>query len=303
MAINPRLAKVLSAQYKKFIDDPHPNLLAVMDEEDMRVWYFMISGLDVPYIAGEYIFKLTACDEFPQKPPKFEFYSNTGVFIPGGPICISIGEFHADDNPGKRGSFGWRPSLGMQGFAAEVVNAMICFDESDSGIRIKNYSTEAKSEFARSSHMWNKQNLSKLFNMFDVFIRDHPEHEVVKNILRIRGTTSASTTVSAPAPASTASTTVSAPAPASTASTTVSAPVPASASAVSPAPASASQFYTSEKTKEIDDTIAMLLEGTLLDNMPDNVAGDDAYSDESLDYHGDQESENEVEFLLNQLDE
>ena len=37
----------------------------------------------------------------------------------------SVGEFHHDDAPGPDGAHGWRPALGMAGFAVQVVNGLV----------------------------------------------------------------------------------------------------------------------------------------------------------------------------------
>ena len=52
---------------------------------------------------------------------------------------------------------GWRPSLGMPGFAEQVVNGLICGVES--GIRIGNASPEEKKRYADQSKAWNAANL------------------------------------------------------------------------------------------------------------------------------------------------
>src|SRR6516164_7845329 len=92
----PRLSRILQAQYQGQLQAPHPNLLVWMDPQDIRIWYFLIVGLDAPFLGGEYIFKLTTPNEFPHKPPTFEFMTQNGVYQPGGPICVSVGEFHAE---------------------------------------------------------------------------------------------------------------------------------------------------------------------------------------------------------------
>lgn len=176
-----RLTRILMAQYKAFTEDPHPNLLAWMDPEDIRVWYFLVVGLDAPYLGGEYIFKLTAPDEFPHKPPRFEFLTQNGIFQPGGPICISVGEFHAEDKPGKDGAHGWRPSLGMKGFATQVVNGMICFDALESGIRIVNLHVSLKTLYAKMSHEQNKKLYPEVFVAFESLLEAYPEAEPALN--------------------------------------------------------------------------------------------------------------------------
>ena len=181
-----RLTKILLAQYKNFTANPHPHLLAVIDERDIRVWYFLAGGLDTPFLHGEYLFRLTAPDEFPQKPPRFEFCTENGVFQPGGPICISVGEFHAGDSPGKDGSHGWRASLGMGGFAVQVVNGLICFDGLDRGIRITSTTGAQKSALALRSRAQNRQHFPDPYALFEAVIASSPDSEPSRNMLRAR---------------------------------------------------------------------------------------------------------------------
>ena len=108
-----QIVRILNEQQKVFVAKPNPHLLLVVDETDCRIWYFMVVGLEIPFTHGEFIFRLTAPDTFPFKPPKFEFLTENGVFMPGGPICISVGELHANDAPGAEGAYGWRASLGI----------------------------------------------------------------------------------------------------------------------------------------------------------------------------------------------
>ena len=89
-ACEPRLVRILAEQYRLYVANPHPNMLAVVDESDMRVWHFLIGGLDDPYKGGEYVFTLTAPDDFPAKPPHLEFKTTNGVYAMGGAICISF---------------------------------------------------------------------------------------------------------------------------------------------------------------------------------------------------------------------
>ena len=186
MACEARLTKILMAQYKNFISDPHPNLLAIMDNNNIRIWYFLICGLGEPFLSGEYIFKLTAPIDFPQSPPKFEFCTANGVFIPGGSICISVGEFHTNDQPGKSGSYGWRSALGMKGFAIQVVNGLICNECLESGIGIKILPDLLKIELAKSSQRNNLENYAELVQQFETIIAESPNIEPVKNIIKAR---------------------------------------------------------------------------------------------------------------------
>jgi len=182
-----RRTKILVRQYEKFMKSPAPNphLLCAVDEQDVGIWYFLLGGLDIPYCYGEYIFKLTAPSDFPMSPPRFEFLTQNGVFEPGGAICISIGEFHAKDAPGKHGAHGFRATLGMSGFADQIPSALICPDQLE-GIRIKNRPDSSKRRFANRSREKNKIEFPELCSLFEDIITRFPESEPVRNITDAR---------------------------------------------------------------------------------------------------------------------
>lgn len=176
-----RLARVLQNQYKRAQDEKdYPNLIPFASESNLKEWYFLVVNLPAPFADGEYIFKLTAPDEFPHKPPGFSFCTQNGVYEPGGPICISIGEFHSDDAAGKTGAYGWRPALGMFGFAREVVNGMIDPDYLGGGIRVQNETDDLKAQYAAASSKTNARDHAELMEAFLEFEETHPEHQAVR---------------------------------------------------------------------------------------------------------------------------
>jgi ubiquitin-protein ligase len=193
-----RFAKVMGGQYRSFLKVGNTDLLAVMREEDCSVWYFLAFGLGDPdepeknpYLGGEYLFQLKAPSKppnwFPNYPPSFSFLTPSGVFVPGGPICISIGEFHADDRAGKEGSYGWRPTIGMKGFAREVVNSLVVSQEVDGrlvdpleGIRINVLPDAKKKKCAKTSRAYNRENHAEIMALFDEFAEAHPEDPGVR---------------------------------------------------------------------------------------------------------------------------
>jgi ubiquitin-protein ligase len=167
-------------QYKAACEAGHPHLLPLMDERDVRQWYFLVVNLPRPYAGGEYIFRLTAKETFPHDPPSFEFITKNGVFSPGGKVCISIGEFHANSAAGETGAYGWRPSLGMLGFAREVVNGLIDPDHLGGGIRVRNDPPAKKAKLAAASAAYNWDAHGPLMARFLRFADDHPRHKAVR---------------------------------------------------------------------------------------------------------------------------
>jgi len=180
MARVDRLNRVMAAQYRAALAADHPYLIPVMQETDVKIWHFLIVNLPAPYLKGEFIFRLEAPPTFPQKPPKFTFLTPNGVFEPGGSICISIGEFHARQAPGKEGSYGWRASLGMMGFAREVVNAFIVPNYLRGGIRVLNTSKAVRSQCAAKSSAHNGKHFAMLVNEFAALEKSHPNLAAVK---------------------------------------------------------------------------------------------------------------------------
>ena len=183
----PPVVRILSAQLRNLYSCPETFFIAVPDPKDTRIWYFLIAGLDAPYATGEYIFYLIAPDEFPQKPPRLIFLTPNGLFTPGHKVCISVGEFHANDRPGKDGAHGWRPSLGMKGFANEVVNALICSDDLGSGIGIESSSPTEKRRLAKNSRDYNRRNLTMIYDLFEDQIKENPTILPIVNLLKARG--------------------------------------------------------------------------------------------------------------------
>jgi ubiquitin-conjugating enzyme E2 J2 len=182
-----RQQKILKHQFKFAIKCDLQNLLVIIDDSDISTWYFKILNLPEPYLDGEYIFKLKADESFPKTPPIFSFLTPNGVFEPGGKICISIGEFHKKDydepdgsNPSE-GSYGWRPALGMIGFAREVINGMIVSDHLMSGVRIVKSTIAQKVDLANDSVRHNRKTYHDLNKLFDEVEIDHPD---LKSVLK-----------------------------------------------------------------------------------------------------------------------
>lgn len=134
--------------------------------DNVRTVYVLCLNLEPPYAGGEFIVKLELGDSFPQSPPRFEVLTPTGVYVPGGPICISIGEFHANQAPGSDGAYGWRPALGLRGFMNEVVNGLYCPETLGHGIRIEVLPEWGRRKLAAQSKAHNEARFPGLMASF-----------------------------------------------------------------------------------------------------------------------------------------
>jgi ubiquitin-conjugating enzyme E2 J2 len=227
------LVRILSSQLNVVNKGFASYFTAIPDPTDIRIWYVRIAGLDAPYMGGEYLFCLIAPDEFPQKPPSLKFMTDNGLFVPGHKVCISVGEFHTDDKPGKHGSHGWRPSLGMYGFSLEVVNALICHQDLGGGIGIAHKSPAEKQYLASISRKYNESHYAEITAALDAFVYSNREIAPAKSLLAGRGEAIADAPASA-APASAAPAAAPAAVPAAVPASAAPAAVPVAAPAAVP---------------------------------------------------------------------
>jgi len=170
-----RFARVMQSQYAAACREQSPYLIPLLDEKDVSRWHFVALNLPPPYTDGEYFFRLDAPPNFPQAPPKFEFVTPNGIYTPGGPICISIGDYHKKN---------WRPVLGMRGFAREVVNGMLVPSALGAGVRIKVEPAARRAALAAAAAAFNAARHRRLVAALEAFAGAHPAHAAV--VLRRR---------------------------------------------------------------------------------------------------------------------
>lgn len=163
------LAAIVGAQLKKITKLDNENYTAVVDPTDIHNVYILVRNLPDDYASGEYLYKLTIPNEFPDKAPSLFALTPNGLFELGGQICISIGVFHQTDfRTTEAGSYGWRAAMGLSGFVINgIINAMLHFDQHDHGIRIKLQTPEVKKNLAQKSREYNNENLLTIVKMFD----------------------------------------------------------------------------------------------------------------------------------------
>ncbi len=167
------------AQFKKLIREENPYLKAAYDEENIFVWYAILSnfsGNDNEYcyevtengekrtVYGEYLFLIVLPDNFPYAPPRFLAKTPNGMYKTNDKCCINIGEYHSSSH---------RANLGVGGFLMEIVNGFIGWKQMGGGINLNVdlSSVEEKKKCARESRQFNRENFSEVIN----YINTHYE--------------------------------------------------------------------------------------------------------------------------------
>ena len=175
MAESGRRTKSLVANFAKWSETRHEYIDFLMDDTDPGLWWIRIRDLTGEFTGGEYIVEMRAPLKYPFEPPEFYFKTPTGVYGIDTKICISIGEFHKDKFAAAQG--------GMGGFALQLINGIIYWQNLGHGIAILNseyYSANKnrrnemepvlKSKMAilaRESMDWNRAKYPNLVAKFD----------------------------------------------------------------------------------------------------------------------------------------
>lgn len=182
---NPQI--VLSRLYSAYMKNERgsDNVLIIIDQKDIKIWYCLIFGA-VNFPGGEFIFQLTNPDGYPFAPPSAKALTPNGLFLINTKICISIGEFHASDAPKEEGAYGWRPTIGADGFAQNIHTAFETFTTDEHGIGIQHSSDTVKRKLAAESSKYNKENYPALMKEFESLIETNPELKPVKKIKAAR---------------------------------------------------------------------------------------------------------------------
>jgi ubiquitin-conjugating enzyme E2 J2 len=174
-----RLTRVLTSQYNRYLRQPEDNIIIIIDEENIKVWYALIIGTDEPYLNGEYLFMFKIPDDYPHKPPSVECLTPNGIFELDGPLCVSISEFHKE---------AWVKSLGITGYAKQLWNALLCFTPDDviNSIRVTWTTPEERIIFANESRAYNEKNNKKVYKLVDDYIETHPDFAAVALLITNR---------------------------------------------------------------------------------------------------------------------
>ncbi|AMN83985.1 hypothetical protein D5a_00066 [Faustovirus] len=149
----------MQAQFKKAIASPHEYLKFAMSATDTNTWYILIENVKGKYdefVNGQYLVRIKAPEAFPNSPPEFYFMTPNGLYDVEKKVCISIGEFHKDSYIG---------TLGMLGFAEQLVSGMTDVDYLGHGISILHQPSDVRKQYANESTEYNNIHYKQYMDM------------------------------------------------------------------------------------------------------------------------------------------
>jgi ubiquitin-protein ligase len=154
-----RRGLIMQAQFKKAVASRHEYLKFAMSPTNTDIWYILIENVKGKYdefVDGQYLVRMKAPEAFPNSPPEFYFMTPNGLYDVEKKVCISIGEFHKDSYIG---------TLGMLGFAEQLVSGMTDVDYLGHGISILHQSSDVRKQYARESTDYNKTHYAQYMEM------------------------------------------------------------------------------------------------------------------------------------------
>ncbi len=151
--------------YVKYCLNPQKNdeliilISNMMGNHDEYIYKDKDGPLDIKgekYSYGEYLCRMHLPEGFPISPPKFYFYTPNGLYGVGVKVCVSIGEFHANQFPSGQQ---------ITGFCDNLVSGMVGWRELGTGIQIMHTTDAEKRWFAQQSRTYNIKHYSGMRNM------------------------------------------------------------------------------------------------------------------------------------------
>lgn len=184
--------RAMVSQYRKAIKKPCPYIKYWLDDKDTRTVYLLLTNFpgdkgEFTYTEttngvekqryGEYLVKMSVNDNFPHEPPRFHLLTKNGLYNIDTPVCISIGEFHKSD---------YRPVLGIEMFAANLISGLIGWREMGGGIQITKTTTAEKQNYARLSRSYNREHYSEIIdninNNFEEYSKKWSANDITPQI-------------------------------------------------------------------------------------------------------------------------
>lgn len=127
-------------------------------DDQIDVWYLRYHSIGEPYTYGEYLVEIHADADHPFKPPKYYFKTPNGLYAPNENACINIGSYHSNNYPS---------TLGMLGFANQLMAAMLQWESLGSGISLVSSTKEEKKRLAKASKGYNRKHNTKILSLFE----------------------------------------------------------------------------------------------------------------------------------------
>ena len=134
---------------------------AIQDEQNIKLFYFMLRPKDEPYNGGYYIGKIELPDDYPKTPGTFYMLTPSGRFTINSKICLTNSSYHKEN---------WTPIWSIRNMIIGVASIFVA-DDTTGISHIKDTSVNRK-RMAQDSIAYNISHYADIFNKFNFFVNE-----------------------------------------------------------------------------------------------------------------------------------
>ena len=134
---------------------------AIQDEQNIKLFYFMLRPKDEPYNGGYYIGKIELPDDYPKTPGTFYMLTPSGRFTINSKICLTNSSYHKEN---------WTPIWSIRNMIIGVASIFVA-DDTTGISHIKDTSVNRK-RMAQESISYNMTHYPNIFNKFNFFVNE-----------------------------------------------------------------------------------------------------------------------------------
>ena len=132
---------------------------AIQDENNIKIFYFLLKPKDSPYTGGMYIGKIELPDDYPKKPGTFYMLTPNGRFTINSKICLTNSSYHLES---------WSPIWSIRNMILGFISIFLA-DDTTGISHIKDTPANRKL-MAQESIKFNMTNYPNIFTNFNFFV-------------------------------------------------------------------------------------------------------------------------------------
>jgi ubiquitin-protein ligase len=131
----------------------------IQDNENIKLFYFMLRPLEAPYAGGLFMGKIELPDDYPKTPGTFYMLTPSGRFAINAKICLTNSSYHKEN---------WTPIWSIRNMIVGIISIFVADDTT--GISHIKDTTANREKFAKESIEFNLKNYPDIFKRFNFFV-------------------------------------------------------------------------------------------------------------------------------------
>jgi ubiquitin-protein ligase len=131
----------------------------IQDNENIKLFYFMLRPLEAPYAGGLFMGKIELPDDYPKTPGTFYMLTPSGRFAINAKICLTNSSYHKEN---------WTPIWSIRNMIVGIISIFVADDTT--GISHIKDTVANREKFAKESIEFNLKNYPDIFKRFNFFV-------------------------------------------------------------------------------------------------------------------------------------